>query len=119
MPWTLTVRTGPKVERVRFDDLGTALDAAQARTDELAGGNETTPVNAGYRRFEPVEQVAARVELSGPERLLASVYGGIDVRGDGSTEAYVGRVRRVPVERLAGESACAALRRELEGRLRR
>jgi hypothetical protein len=113
------MRTGPKVQRARFDDLGAALDAAEARTLELAGRNQTTTVNAGYRRFDPAQQVAARVEVSGPERLFASVSGGIDVRGDGSTEAYVGRVRRVLVEQLAGESAAAALRRELEGRVRR
>ena len=70
-------------------------------------------MNARVRRFEPVQQVAARLELAGPERLMPSVRGGVDVRGDGSMEAYVGRVRRRLVDRRRRETPVQALRREL------
>jgi hypothetical protein len=55
----------------------------------------------------------ARLELAGPQRRLASVHGGIDVHGDGSTTAYVGRVRRRPLALEAGEDGISGLRKAL------
>jgi hypothetical protein len=116
VPWKLTVRAGPKVERARFDALETALDALERRASELSERVPRDAVDVRFKRFEPIEQVAARIELAGPERLLPSVRAGVDVRGDGSTEAYLGRVRREVIDQRRGETALRALRRALRDR---
>ena len=92
--WKLTVRAGPKVERTRFDSLEAALDAAEQRGRELVTTAVRPAVDVKFRQFEPIQLVAARIEVAGPERLFPSSRGGLDVRGDGSVEAYVGGVRR-------------------------
>jgi hypothetical protein len=108
--YTVTVRNGPRVRKERFDDLRGALDALERKGRELEGqaNRGTVDLKVG-RRFEPVQQVAARIELSGPARLRA----GVDVRGDGSAEGYTGRIRRRLVEQRRGESPYDALRRAL------
>lgn len=116
MPWKLTVRTGPRVERSRYTELGAAFEALEARARQLAATAPNQAVDAKFRRFEPAQQVSARLELAGPERLIPTVRGGIDVRGDGSTEAYVGRVRRQVVAQQRGETPYKALRRTLSAR---
>jgi hypothetical protein len=113
MAWKLTVRVGPRVERERFPGLDAALDALQTRASQLATDARRAPVDVRVRRFEPVQQVTARIELAGPQRLVAAVRAGLDVRGDGSLEAYRGRVRRTVLVPQANETPLQALRREM------
>ena len=111
--YTVTTRAGPKIARVRYDDLDAALAALEESARGLAATADVRPVEPTLmRRFEPVQQVAARIELAGPRRLRA----GVDVRGDGSTEAFIGRLRRRLVEQRRGESSYDALRRALHTR---
>jgi hypothetical protein len=106
--YTLTIRAQPRTEKERFADLGDALSAVEARGRELAAGPHEPAVGGTLiRRLEPVQIVVARLELSGPRGLRA----GVDVRGDGSSEAFTGRLRRRVVEQRNGESAYDALRR--------
>jgi hypothetical protein len=110
--YTATVRHGPKVSRERFGDLRTALAGVEARGRELESGAHADPMGGRlFRRMEPQQLVVARIELSGPGRLRA----GVDVRGDGSSEAWTGRIRRRLIEQKRGESAYDALRRTLAG----
>ncbi len=107
--YRLVVRSGAKVERAKLDSLEAALDSLETRARELSDAADAKPIDAKLRKFEPIQQVVARVELAGPSRLRA----GVDVRGDGSMESYTGRVRRRLVEQRDGESVFDALRREL------
>lgn len=107
--FTLTTRHGPRVERERHDSLAAALAALEDRLGALDPGLAAKTVKFLGREFEPVGQVAARAEIAGPGRLRA----GVDLRGDGSAEAWTGRWRRAPVEQREGESAYDALRRAL------
>jgi hypothetical protein len=111
--WTIKVRAGSKVQRARHDDLKAALRAIEERGRELeqsaTGKTVSSPLG---RDYEPVQQVIGRIELSGPGRLRV----GVDVRGDGSSECWTGRLRREVVEQKRGESAYDALRRTTKKR---
>jgi hypothetical protein len=106
----VTVRVRGKVTRVRYDSLDDALDVIRIQANELARNAHAEPEGGGImRRIDPVQQVVGRLELAGPRRLRA----GVDVRGDGSSEAWTGRLRRQLVEQEDGEDAVAALRRAI------
>jgi len=110
--YRVTARKGPKVERERYDNAGQALAAVERHALELERTAHSRATGGRIvRRFEPVQQVVGRVEIRGPR----GVRGGIDVRGDGSAEAYTGRLRRELVEQRDGESPAAALRRAFDG----
>jgi hypothetical protein len=113
MSFTVTIRLGGKVTRERYTDLRDALAAIEDNGSQLErSAKARTRGGTLIRRIEPVQQVVARLELSGPDRLRA----GVDVRGDGSSEAFTGRLRRRLVAQRRRESAYDALRRELKGR---
>jgi hypothetical protein len=104
--YKLVMRFGPRVEKARFGTLDEALAALAARIPSVSPREHR---NALGREYEPVKQVAGRLELRGPD----GARGGIDVRGDGSAEAYTGWIRKQVVEAEPGESAVDALRRAL------
>jgi hypothetical protein len=115
MPYTVTIRVGPRVRRERVPSLADAIDVLELRLTTLGPDVRRPTQRALAREYEPVQQVAARGELSGPSRLVPRVQAGADVRGDGSIEAYRGRVRRELVAQERGETAFDALRRVLGG----
>jgi hypothetical protein len=109
--YTLTVRRRGATDHERFDSLEEALVALEDRLDGLVRPQRRSDERGLSRSYAPVQQVAVRGEVAGP----GGLRGGVDVRGDGSSEAYTGRLRRRLVERRAGETAYDALRRALSG----
>jgi hypothetical protein len=108
--YTVTSRSGAKVRKQRFDELDAALAALERIAAELADGAHARPTGGFLiRRLDPVQQVVGRIELAGPGRVRA----GVDVRGDGSSEAYTGRLRRTLVDQRDGETPFDSLRRVL------
>jgi hypothetical protein len=106
MAYRVVLRHGPKVEKLDAVTLEAALSLLERRARAVADGPGRRTVDLRVRRFEPAQQVAARAELRG-----GRVRAGVDVRGDGSAEAWTGRVRRRQIEPEPGEDAYAALRR--------
>jgi hypothetical protein len=110
-PYIVRVRAGGEVRKRRCVTLTEALTEISRQGGELEAGADGRARGGGLmRRLEPVQVVVARLELAGPRGLRA----GVDVRGDGSSEAFTGRVRRQVVDQRPGESAYDALRRQLE-----
>ncbi|HEX3872610.1 MAG TPA: hypothetical protein VHW26_00585 [Solirubrobacteraceae bacterium] len=109
--WTLKVRDGSQIERTRFTDLDKALRALERRLKELEPTSHREDVHLLKRKIDASRLVAVRVELSGPGRFQPAFRGGIDLRGDGSMEAFTGRSRRTLIEAGKRESPAQALRR--------
>jgi hypothetical protein len=106
--FTLTTRISGEVEHERFETLDSALTALERRGHILQGEADAEVVGGSLmRRFEPEDQVTARLEVKGPRRLRM----GVDVRGDGSAVAFTGSLVRQEIERTSGETAYDALRR--------
>ena len=98
------------MQRERHDDGDEAFTALEAALRPVAASAHRSTAKVFKREIEPVQQVVARGGLAGP----GGARGGIDVRGDGSTEAWTGRSwRRSLVAQEAGEDAFQALRRVL------
>ena len=105
--YTLTSRVRGKVTHERFDDLDAAVDALERSGHRLQGRADAESVGGSLmRRFEPGDQVTARLEISGRR-----VKVGVDVRGDGRAVPFMGRTFRREIERRDGENAYDAIRR--------
>jgi hypothetical protein len=107
--WRVTVRNGPRVERQSATTLTEALDLLETETRAAATTTRRGTIDVRVRKFEPGDQVAVRAELRGP-----AVRAGFDVRGDGTVQAWTGRVRRRLVEPEGGETPYEALRRAVQ-----
>jgi len=107
--WQVVVRTGPRVQKQRAESLEEALELLETETRVAANTTRRAEIDVRFRRFAPGDQVATRVELRGPAPRV-----GFDVRGDGSVQAWTGRMRRRLVEPEGDETVYEALRRALQ-----
>ena len=92
----------------RYPTLDEAMDALETECRAVATSHRRQEIKVARRTYDPVRPGAGRVELTGPGGSAA----GIDVRGDGSDEAFTGRMRKRLVEHARGRDA---LRRVLGG----
>lgn len=115
--FSLLVRDGSRTTRHAAGSLDELFTLVDLHVEALERGARDKPAKTPLRDYKPIEQVAGRVQISGPRtRGFGRERAGLDVRGDGSIEAWVGRVSRRLIEQQPGESAVDALRRTFYGR---
>src|SRR4051812_31019524 len=105
--YKVVLRRSGRPEKSSHETLEAALDALEHETRGVANRHQPRVERALGRDYEPDAQVVARAELRGPRGLAA----GLDVRGDGSAEAYTGRITKRLVQQHDREDAWSALRR--------
>lgn len=107
------MRNGAEVEHEDFDDVEAAV--ARMRERALAIRAEGPPKVANVlRKFEPEDQVTARLELS-RGGFLRKQAAGIDVRGDGTFMPYRGGLRREELDPSGHDTPFDLVRETLEG----
>jgi hypothetical protein len=110
-PWKLTVRNGAEVSHEGFDSLDEAVEKMRARALEIRAKGPVKKV-AGFRDYEPRDQVQARLQLTG-RGLLHKPVAGVDVRGNGEFVPYLGRVRREELDPSGDETPFDTVRKTL------
>lgn len=110
--WKLTVRRGPEVDHLGFDDLAEAVAAMRERALAIRADGPAKEA-AMLRTFKPEDQVQARLQLTG-KGLLRRPVAGIDVRGDGSFVPYRGGLGREELDPSRHETPFDAVRETLE-----
>jgi hypothetical protein len=109
----LTVRNGAEVDHEGFDDLGEAVARMRERALEIRAEGPPKTANV-LRKFEPEDQVTARLELS-HGGFLRKQAAGVDVRGDGTFMPYRGGLRREELDPSGHDTPFDLVRETLEG----
>jgi hypothetical protein len=109
--WKLTVRHGSEVSSVAFDDLDAAVAAMRERAMAIRAEGPVEPV-AGFKDFEPRDQVHARLQLTG-RGVLHRPAAGVDVRGNGEFVPYRGGIRREELDPSGHQTPFDAVRETL------
>jgi hypothetical protein len=105
------VRYGSEVEHQSFDELDPAVQQMRKRALEIRAEGPVKKV-AGFRDYEPRDQVQARLQLTG-KGLLRKPVAGVDVRGNGEFVPYRGGVRREELDPSGDETPFDTVRETL------
>ena len=107
------MRNGAEVDHEEFDEIGEAVVRMRERALEIRA--EGPPKVADVlRKFEPKDQVTARLELS-HGGFLRKQAAGVDVRGDGTFTPYRGGLRREELDPSSHDTPFDLVRETLEG----
>jgi len=109
--WKLTVRHGSEVGHLSFGELDEAIAAMRERALAIRAEGPVERV-AGFKDFEPRDQVHARLQITGPG-LLRRPTAGVDVRGNGEFVPYRGGVRREELDPSGHETPFDTVRETL------
>lgn len=107
------MRNGADVDHEGFDDIGEAVARMRERALEIRAEGPPKAANM-LRKFEPEDQVTARLELS-TGRFTNKRVAGIDVRGDGTFMPYRGGLRREELDPSSHDTPFDLVRETLEG----
>jgi hypothetical protein len=110
--WKLTIRHGSDVSSQGYEELGEAVEAMRARALAIRAEGPVESASM-LRRFEPEDQVYARLQLSGRGWLRKPVAG-VDVRGDGNFVPFRGGVTREELDPTEHGTPFDAVRETLE-----
>lgn len=106
--FTLTLRREGGTEKQRFDSLEPGLDALEMEARAFANTERRWSRTVLKRTYDSSQLVPLRISIAGRR-----INAGVDVRGDGSAEAWTGRWSKAMIELQDGESPYTALRRVL------
>ena len=107
------MRNGAEVDHEGFDDIGAAVAAMRERALRIRAEGPPKSSNL-VRKFEPKDQVTARLELS-RGGFLNKRAAGVDVRSDGTFTPYRGGLRREELDPSGHDTPFDLVRETLEG----
>ena len=94
--FTVTVRNGPRVERVKHETLEQAVASLREHCEAILDEGRLPGVGM-FRDYEPGQRVKARIEIS-TGKVFRRREAGVDVMGDGSVVPFSGGTFRRPIE---------------------
>lgn len=103
MSYRIVIRDGPNVEHYRSENVDEALAIVTNRAQKIAEQSRHEAVNLRYKTYTPISRVIGRAEICHSEHRLKKICAGVDVRGDGSMEAWRGRFNRKLIDPEGGD----------------